>query len=229
MFFDLKTPREQAIEAQNLSGERHQLHWRIDDGRFLPILTCLHETNPYFQRCAQEFATEEPELFSAGFTGDFPEAHDGIIVSHWVKGHSTYWDEDESQFQWDYALDHTPVPLQRHSVRYILDTTGKDEILPVFECLHHRAVTNGNPCDADLWRDEGYAFSEYGVGPKIHAMRPGIVLSWWPEGLYNEDDYPLWGYEGVVTNQLITEAIAEHKARTTIPASPLKKVDPSHE
>lgn len=226
MFFDLKTPREQAIETQNRSGERHQLHWNIDDGRLLPTLSCLHETNPFFQRCAKEFAAEEPDLFNAGFNGDFAEARDGIIVSRWVEGSFSYYEDgNESEFSWDYALEHTPVPLQRHAVRYILDG---DDVTPVFECLHTPASTNGNPCDAHLWREEGYAFCEYSVGPKVQALRTGIILSWWPDGVYSDDDYPFWGYEDTVTNQLIVQAIAEHKARTT-PASPLKKAETPHE
>lgn len=224
-YFDFKTPDERAAEARLIGEERHQLHWLLDGGILRPRLTCLHRPNLDHQRCAQDLATDEPELFNTGFVGGFPEARDGIITTRWTSGNFSPYDggEDESEFQWDYVPDNAPVPLQRHSVRYVL---GEDEIQPVFECLHPEIPAVEHPCDAELWRDELYAFQEHIVGPAVQPMRPGIILSWWPDGIYSDDWYPFWGYEDNLSNQLIANSIAEHKARTTIS---VKKVEPTHE
>lgn len=204
--------RQSLVGFRAPTTERHLLHWVIKNGTFVAELTCLHATLPsWTMQCGKQFAAEYPELFLAAFSGPRLEVRDGIIISYWTGGHSTYYsDENEAEFMWEYQKRRSPVELQRHSVRYIF---SDGEIVPVFECLHTNDTSPENPCHADVWREEVCWFPEYVVGPVTQAMSPGVIVSWWPEGQYEEDRCPFWGYEHNTDNQSIAMAIAEHQAR----------------
>lgn len=206
---------DKGITPLRPSEERHQLHWSIIDGSFVPTLTCLHRTLSYPQICTKDVIDENRDLFGPGFAGAFPEVRDGIIYSWWIGGHTTYYgDEDEADLQWDYVRAESPVTLQRHSVSYVYNKGScTDEIAPVFQCLHAVDPAQEHPCDADLWREELYIFQEYHVGPRSQPLAPGVILSWWPTGEYSDDHYPFWGYESALNNQLIVAANAEHLAQ----------------
>lgn len=191
MELDLRTTEERSYYAVTRGGERHQLHWVIEDGTITPRLTCLHGTLPAGYYCAAQTLAENPELLAPGFTGSSYEARDGIIVSRWRHAPCRWScaEDDGPEFLWRYEDEdmHRPVPTQRHALRFVI---GGGQVEPVFECLHD----GSRDCHATSWRDDHWLFQEWHAGPDT-ALRTGAIVSWWPTGAPYADDLPFWAYE----------------------------------
>lgn len=202
MKLDLRTPEEYRYDQINRRGERHQLHWVIQDGTITPRLTCLHANLPEGRSCAAQTISEYPELLAPGYEGHGDEARDGIIISRWrhapcLRGCP---EDDGPEFLWDYEDSDArrPGPTQRHTLRFVIGS--EDPIEPVFECLHPA----GNQCDADVWREDLWLFPELYAGPAAAAARAGTIVSWWAGGQPNSTDLPHWAYAEHATTAILT-------------------------
>lgn len=174
------------------ASQRHQLHWRLENGAYSPKLSCLHGVVPTDQRCDGDAFVDEPEsLVFEGSEGAGCEVRDGIIISHW-KGTSPRSNEfdDGAALHWRYEDEHLPVALQRHTVRFLLAAHGGFErIEPSFEC-HHGPVER---CHAQVWREDLDLFPEWHAG-RDTPLRSGSIVSWWPDGP-GDHSLPGWDYE----------------------------------
>ncbi|MCU6480500.1 hypothetical protein [Arthrobacter sp. A2-55] len=174
----------------NTPSQRHQLHWRLENGRYAPKLTCLHEDVPGGQRCDGDAFVDEPESLVCD-DGAGHQIRDGIIVSQW-EGASPWPDEgdDGAALHWRYEDEHLPVSLQRHTVRFLLAAAGGfDLIEPAFDCLHGPV----EQCHAQAWREDLTLFPEWHAGSDV-PLRAGAIVSWWPNGP-SDHSLPGWDYE----------------------------------
>lgn len=199
MKLDLRTSEERSYAEITRGGERHQLHWVIEDRTITPRLTCLHGTLPAGYYCAAQTLAENPELLMEGMSASSDEARDGIIVSRWR--HAPCWhgcpEDDGPLFLWHYEDDdlHRPVPTQRHTVRFVV---SEERVDPVFECLHGADT----PCHAAFWRDDAWLFPEWHAGPDM-ALRAGAIVSWWSTGEPVTEELPYWAYEEHAAGALV--------------------------
>jgi hypothetical protein len=200
MELDLRTTDQRKYDEITRGGERHQLHWTIEDGTITPRLTCLHGTLPAGRYCAAQTLAEHPELLMEGLSGSSDEARDGIIVSRWRHAPCRWScpEDDGPEFLWHYEDEdlHRTVPTQRHTLRFIF---GEERVEPVFECLH----AESSDCHATFWRDDLWLFPEWHAGPDT-ALHAGAIVSWWSTREPTTEELPYWAYEEHAAGALIT-------------------------
>lgn len=191
MKLDLQTPNERYRADLDRRGERHQLHWIIQDGTITPRLTCLHGRFPSGSQCAADAVRNSPELLFDGYQGNTEEARDGIITSRWRHAPCRWQcpEDDGPEFLWNYEddLNTRPLATQRHTLRFVI---GPESIDPVFECLH----PEGDDCHAEIWREDLWLFPEWHAGPGSSA-HAGAIVSWWRNGQPSDTELPHWAYE----------------------------------